>query len=238
MIKNWLNDKILPIYSEVLNDCKNYATYTNYYIHSDRNNIYLFKTSKNALFCKPIFFSSMEVLLELLKYTVPAIIVLISSYLIVKKFLVTELQRKQIALLHETQDVTIRLRLQAYERLILFVERLHPRQLIPRVYEPGMSVVQLQYALIQTIRAEFEHNLSQQMYVSNEVWQTIRGVKEQELNMITHIAKQLDPEASGKDLHTSIVNFVLTTEDELPVDVALQVINREAKRVMSLGATA
>jgi hypothetical protein len=180
----------------------------------------------------------MEVLLELLKYTVPAIIVLISSYLIVKKFLVTELQRKQIALLHETQDVTIRLRLQAYERLILFVERLHPRQLIPRVYEPGMSVVQLQYALIQTIRAEFEHNLSQQMYVSNEVWQTIRGVKEQELNMITHIAKQLDPEASGKDLHTSIVNFVLTTEDELPVDVALQVINREAKRVMSLGATA
>ncbi|MBS1687314.1 MAG: hypothetical protein JSS96_01215 [Bacteroidetes bacterium] len=180
----------------------------------------------------------MEVLLELLKYTVPAIIVLISSYLIVKKFLVSELQRKQIALLHDTQDVTIRLRLQAYERLILFVERLHPRQLIPRVYEPGMNVIQLQHALLHTIRAEFEHNLSQQMYVSKEVWETVKGVKEQELNMISHIAKQLDPEASGKDLHASIVNFVLTTEEELPVDVALQVINREAKRVLSYGATA
>lgn len=210
--------------------------YILFHIHACLNNILFALNTRKSCYFVGNFLAVMEVLLELLKYTVPAIIVLIASYLIVQKFLVSELKRKQLVLLQDTQDVTLRLRLQAYERLILFVERLHPRQLIPRVYEPGMNVAQLQYALIQTIKAEFEHNLSQQLYVSNEIWQTVKGVKEQELNMISHIAKQLDPEASGKDLHSSIVNFVLTTDEELPVDVALQVINREAKRVMNYGA--
>ena len=61
-----------------------------------------------------------------LKYTLPAIIVLIASYMIVNKFLVTQMQKKQLALIHDTQDVTIRLRLQAYERMVLFIERITP----------------------------------------------------------------------------------------------------------------
>ncbi len=180
----------------------------------------------------------MATILEILKYTIPALVVLLASYLIVKRFLVSELKRKQIALLHETQNVTIPLRLQAYERLALLVERLHPRQLVPRVYAPGMTVVDLQQALLITIRTEFEHNLSQQIYVSKEVWSTVKTVKEQELNMISHIAKQLPPEAPAKELHIKIVDYVLTTESELPTDIALQVINDEAKRVLSYGAQA
>jgi hypothetical protein len=180
----------------------------------------------------------MATILEILKYTIPALVVLLASYLIVKRFLVSELKRKQIALLHETQNVTVPLRLQAYERLALLVERLHPRQLVPRVYAPGMTVVDLQQALLITIRTEFEHNLSQQIYVSKEVWSTVKTVKEQELNMISHIAKQLPPEAPAKELHIKIVDYVLTTESELPTDIALQVINDEAKRVLSYGAQA
>lgn len=180
----------------------------------------------------------METILEIVKYTVPAIVVLLSSYLIVKRFLVNELKRKQFALLHETQNVTIPLRLQAYERLALFTERMHPRQLVPRVYVPGMTVSDLQQALLLTIRTEFEHNLSQQIYVSKEVWSTVKTVKEQELNMISHIAKQLPPDAPAKELHVKIVDYVLTTESALPTDIALQVINDEAKRVLSYGAQA
>ncbi|OJW81270.1 MAG: hypothetical protein BGO69_04180 [Bacteroidetes bacterium 46-16] len=180
----------------------------------------------------------METILEIVKYTVPAIVVLLSSYLIVKRFLVNELKRKQFALLHETQNVTIPLRLQAYERLALFTERMHPRQLVPRVYVPGMTVNDLQQALLLTIRTEFEHNLSQQIYVSKEVWSTVKTVKEQELNMISHIAKQLPPDAPAKELHVKIVDYVLTTESALPTDIALQVINDEAKRVLSYGAQA
>ena len=178
----------------------------------------------------------METVLEILKYTLPALIVVLCSYLIVQKFLVTTLKRKQLALLQETQGITVRMRLQAYERLALFAERINPRSLIPRVYVSGMTVTDLQQALVFNIRGEFEHNLSQQIYVSGNVWNTVRGVMEQEINMINNVASQLKPDAVAKELHKAIVDFVVSTPEEQPTTVALQIINEEAKRVLSYGA--
>ncbi len=177
----------------------------------------------------------MIAILEILKYTIPAIIVLIASYLIVQKFLVSELKRKQLALLHENQDITTRLRLQAYERLVLYIERIHPRQLVPRVYEPSMNVAVLQQMLIMTIKSEFEHNLSQQIYVSKQVWDTVKGVMEQEMNMVNQIAAQLSPEAPAKELHVRIIDFVLTSQIAMPTEVALEIINNEAKHMLFYG---
>jgi len=178
----------------------------------------------------------MNEVLEILKYTIPAIIVLIASYMIVNKFLVTQMQKKQLALIHDTQDVTIRLRLQAYERMVLFIERITPRQLIPRVYISGMTVRDLQQAILFNINAEFEHNLSQQIYVSKQVWETVKNVKEQELNMTIHIGRTMNPDAPGKDLHVRIVEYVASVEGGLPTDVALQIINEEVRKVLSFGA--
>ena len=174
-------------------------------------------------------------LLELLKYTVPALVVLIACYLIVNKFLVSQIQRKQLALFHESQDITVRLRLQAYERLALFIERINARQLMPRLYESGMTVKDLQYTILFAVRTEFEHNLSQQIYVSKHVWETVKNVKEQELNMVNMIAKQLDPNADAKELNMRIMDYVMTIDGEVPTDVALQIINEEAKRVLAYG---
>src|SRR5690606_25035362 len=108
----------------------------------------------------------MDILLEILRYTIPGIVVLIACSLIVKRFLVTETKKKQLDLLRESQGTTTRLRLQAYERLAVFIERINPRHLIPRVYESGMQVKDLQAAIQYHVNAEFEHNLSQQIYVS------------------------------------------------------------------------
>ncbi len=173
------------------------------------------------------------VLLEILKYTIPAIIVLISSYLIVKKFLVTHIQQKQLAIFKESQDITLRLRLQAYERLTLFIERIKPRQLIPRIYTPDMTVQDLQQAIVFTINSEFEHNLSQQIYVSTNVWKTVWGVKEQEVNMTNHISKTLNPEAPALELYGRIMEMILKSDSEMPTDVALAIINEEASKVLS-----
>jgi len=178
----------------------------------------------------------LETILEILKYTIPALVVLLSSYMIVKKFLVSEITRKQIALMHDTKDTTIRYRLQAYERLVLFVERIAPQALVPRIYQKGMSASDLRSALVFNINSEFEHNLSQQVYVSKEVWQTVRSVKDQEVNMINHIHQSLPADAAAVELHKRIVDYVLTAEGELPTDIALQVIHGEAKRVLSSGS--
>jgi hypothetical protein len=177
-----------------------------------------------------------QTILELLKYTVPAIVVLIATTIIVKRFLTTDLRAKEVEMLRENQHTTVRLRLQAYERLVLYIERIHPRQLVPRVYQPGMTVADLHAVLVYTIRSEFEHNLSQQIYVSGKVWDTLRNVKEQELNMINTIVQQLNPEDPAKELHKRIVDYVLTAEGDLPTDAALQFINEEAKSVLQYGA--
>lgn len=178
----------------------------------------------------------MNSLLELIKYTIPALIVLAASYLIVQKFLVSQTQRKQLALFKDSQDITLRMRLQAYERLVLFIERISPRQLLPRVYDSSMTVAELQVVISMTIKGEFEHNMSQQIYVSQNVWETVKNVKEQELNMALRIAQTLPPDASAKEMHTRILEYVLSVDGQLPSDVALHVINDEARKVMSLGS--
>ncbi len=182
--------------------------------------------------------NGMQTILELLKYTVPAIIVLLATATIVRRFLLTETKLKQIEMLRENQGETVRLRLQAYERLVLFVERINPRQLIPRVYQSGMTSADLYAVLIYNIRAEFEHNLSQQIYVSRTVWNAVLQAKEQELNMINNIMQQLDPESAGKELHKRIVDYILTIDGGLPTDAALQLITDEAKTVLQYGAQA
>lgn len=174
-------------------------------------------------------------ILEILKYTIPSLVVLAASYMIVRKFLVSEMQRKQLAIFKDSQDTTLRLKLQAYERLILFIERISPRQLIPRVYNPAMTVRDLQEALTATIKAEYEYNLSQQIYVSNNVWETVKNVKEQELNMVNRISQALNPDAHARELHARILEIVSKTEDELPTEVALQIINNEVKKVLAYG---
>ncbi|MBL7717814.1 MAG: hypothetical protein JNL72_03185 [Flavipsychrobacter sp.] len=176
--------------------------------------------------------------LEILKYVIPGIVVLIATNMVVGRFLNSEFRQKQLAMLSQTQDVTIRLRLQAYERLSLFVERIHPRQLVPRIYQQGMTVTDLQQALIYNINTEFEHNLAQQIYVTRQAWETVRRTKEQEIAMISQIAKNLDPTAPGRDLHVKIVDYILTTPGELPTEIALNLINEEAKRILSYGAQA
>jgi hypothetical protein len=177
-----------------------------------------------------------ETILEILKYTVPSIVVLIGTATIVNRFIVGQNQRKQMAIFEGAQDITLRLRLQAYERLAMFIERISVRQLIPRLYDPSMTVQDLQLAITITIRTEFEHNLSQQIYVSKNAWETVKGVKEQELNMVNRIAQSLSPDASAKELHVRILDVVSKATEELPTDVALEIINAEVKQVMQFGS--
>lgn len=176
------------------------------------------------------------VLLDILKYTIPAFIVLVATSLIVNKFLVAQTQRKQLAIFQDTQDITLRLRLQAYERLVLFVERIHPRQILPRVYDADMTVMDLRTSITINILAEYEHNMSQQIYVSKNAWETIKNVKEQEISMANQIAGKLDPNAPAKDLYKLIMDYVLQADGQTPTEVALTVINQEASKVMSFGS--
>ena len=86
------------------------------------------------------------------------------------------------------------------------------------------------------ILGEFEHNLSQQIYVSKNVWETVKGVKEQEISMVNQVAEKMDPSAPAKELYTKIMDYVLSADGQTPTDVALTIINDEVKKVMAYGS--
>lgn len=170
-------------------------------------------------------------ILEILKFVLPSIIILIAVQMVVAKFMKNETERRQFDVYKNGQDITLRLRLQAYERLALFLERLHPRSLMTRSYVSGMTVRDFQLALTQNIQMEYDHNISQQVYVHHGLWRTIQGVKEQTQMMINEASAKLPPDVSAKELQKILTEMVLTAES-LPTDTALELLHKESKIVL------
>jgi hypothetical protein len=171
-------------------------------------------------------------ILEIVKYILPALVVLISAYLILNKVLGKELERKQLDIYQQNADTSLKLRLQAYERLCIFLERMHPNSMISRYYSQALSAQDLQIAMVQGIRAEWEHNVSQQLYVSSSTWQTIQAVMEQQISFINRIGSSLPLGAPAMDLIKPLTEMVMNAEGVLPTSVALEQLNKEAKVVL------
>ena len=108
----------------------------------------------------------MEVGLEVIRYILPAIIVLIITYIMLSMFMGNEEKRRMYEVKLDSRRNSLPIRLQAYERLALFLERIQPANLMVRIKTNRMNVAGYQAILLQTIRSEYEYNLSQQIYVS------------------------------------------------------------------------
>ena len=118
--------------------------------------------------------------------------------------------------------------MQAYERLVLLLERIEPSGLLVRTNMQGMNATQFQSALIQAIRAEFDHNLSQQLYVSTKAWEMVRNVREETIKRINTAAMQLTPEAKSADLASLILINDMDTEQSA-IKGALDFLKSEAR---------
>ena len=147
----------------------------------------------------------MATLSELLKYTIPALIVLAAAYYLLKMFLDKESEKSQLQLRMDVQKISLPVRMQAYERLVLLLERIEPSGLLVRTNMPGMSALQFQSALIMAVRSEFDHNLSQQLYVSPKAWELVRNAREETIKRINTAAMKLKPEATSADLASAIL---------------------------------
>jgi hypothetical protein len=170
----------------------------------------------------------MSALYELLKYTVPSLVVLATAYYLLKMFLDKETEKTQLQMRLEVQKISLPIRMQAYERLVLLLERIEPAGLLVRTNLPGMNASQLQSALIQTIRSEFEHNLSQQLYVSTKAWEMVRNAREETIKRINTSAMKLTPEATSTDLASLILINDIDAEQSA-VKGALDLLKSEAR---------
>ena len=170
----------------------------------------------------------MQALTELFKYTIPALIVLATAYYLLKMFLDKESEKTQMQMRLDVQKISLPVRMQAYERLVLLLERIEPAGLLVRTNQPGMNAINLQAALIQSIRSEFEHNLSQQLYVSTKAWEMVRNAREETIKRINTAAMKLTPEATATDLASLILINDMDAEQSA-VKGALDLLKTEAR---------
>lgn len=125
----------------------------------------------------------------------------------------------------ESLKVVTPIRLQAYERMALYLERISPNSLILRTFRPGMDIKALQVAMTKNIRDEWEHNLSQQVYLSAESWNRIREAKEEMINLINGSAVKLSADADPTSLAGAI--FESCAKSKIPTDEAIEFMKQE-----------
>jgi len=123
-------------------------------------------------------------ILEILKYILPSLIVFLTVFYFLKKYFENEDKKRNHQTLLKNKDIITPLRLQAYERIILFLERISPESLIIRVNKPGFTSKELHTELINTIRVEWEHNLSQQLYISHKSWEVVKNARANVIQLI------------------------------------------------------
>jgi CRISPR/Cas system CMR subunit Cmr4 (Cas7 group RAMP superfamily) len=171
------------------------------------------------------------VILEILKYTLPALIVFLTAYYLLTSYMAKDATEKAIEFKMKRDKEIVMLRLQAYERLALFLERINFATVISRARTPDMLANELQYAIVKNIREEFEHNLSQQIYVSSDAWSLIVQSKEEMMKTVNLIGTQLPPDASAGMLINAIFSGIQNANAPLPTEHALEYLKNECRQL-------
>ena len=163
---------------------------------------------------------------QILMIVIPALIVFLTSFYLVKNFLDNENKKRMLDVKTSSRELTTPIRLQAYERIVLFLERISPSSMIPRVNRPTLNARQLHSELLQTIRNEFEHNLSQQIYISNGAWEMVKNAKEEILKLVNLSAMKVSETAPSSELAQVIIQ-ASSLAQKLPTQHAVEFIKKE-----------
>jgi len=171
-----------------------------------------------------------DFILDVLKFTLSGLLIIFAAYFLIKNqfdnyYNVKELEYKTLVV----KDI-LPLKLQAYERMTLFIERINPANLLVRLHISGMSAKEMQNLILSELRAEYQHNISQQLYISTDAWNIIKRVKEDTTSLINISMAGLHPESSAVDL-SKIIFAKLTELKENPYDLALLVMKNDIQEL-------
>jgi len=148
-------------------------------------------------------------------------------------YLMTELRtlRREIRLKQPAATGNTLLPLQAYERLTLLTDRITLKNLVARMHAPILNVSELQAGLVEAIKGEYEHNITQQIYINPEVWKAVTNMKEQNIFIINQLAAPLNPQANALELSNRILEYSSTNNAELN-SIVLDAIQYEVKKLI------
>lgn len=166
-------------------------------------------------------------LIESLFYILPAIVTGYVAYYMFNGLLKQQVNERKMALLSERKKESLPIKLQAYERMLLFCERINPIKMLMRVNPISTNTMDYKDLLINTIQQEFEHNLVQQIYISSDTWLAIVAAKQAVIQKIRQVA---ETSKSANDLRENIlIDYSKTTP---PTDTAISFIKSEVKKLI------
>jgi hypothetical protein len=154
----------------------------------------------------------MELVLEILKYILPALIVFFTAYFTLRSLLKNDQRKRDYEIILKNKQIVTPIRLQAYERLTLLLERISPDALVMRINKENLTVKQLHNQLLKTIRAEFDHNVSQQIYVSPHAWEMVKSARENIVKLINTTAQDFKPDEPAVKLSRALLERIMQQE--------------------------
>jgi hypothetical protein len=170
---------------------------------------------------------SNESFIDLIKYFIPLIAFLGLTYLFLEHWKKQEMARFKMQMNREYKSLILPTRVQAYERMVLFLERISPNNLVTRLNDSSFTANEFKYVLTKEISDEFEHNLSQQLYISSNTWRMITLAKDQTIQLILQTSSSLSADAKSKDLAIAILNQTISDKKNMPTSEAIELLKTD-----------
>lgn len=152
------------------------------------------------------------------------------AYLLIRNDIQTYFRFRSLSENKEKQSALLPLQLQAYERMIIFVERINPANLLVRLHEQGITVGELQASVLQEIRAEFQHNITQQLYIQSVSWNILRKLKDDTIAMVNNVVQSLPAESTGLELSKQVLNHMSAIEEN-PYDLTINQLKSDIQKM-------
>jgi hypothetical protein len=173
----------------------------------------------------------MEAFTDILKLTIPALIVFFTAWVLLRNMIKNDQDKRRQELVLQNSRVVTPIKLQAYERIVLFLERISFESLLVRVSTSDMSALALHTTLLTTIRSEYEHNLSQQIYMSQQAWEVVRNARSNMIKIINSEAEKLPPNSNGMALSKRLFEKIMEIEVE-PTRAAIDFVKAEVAKMI------
>lgn len=173
---------------------------------------------------------SINYLFDILKYLIAGAGVVGIAFYLIKPYLERGERIQMLEIKKAITSQTLPLRLQAYERVVLFIDRINPANLLVRINAPAYTAQEAHSIIITEIRNEYQHNITQQIYMTNESWAVIKKIKDDTVNMVNNVMKNLPPDASGLDVSRIILSHMSQIEEN-PYDAAADLIKADLEKL-------
>jgi len=151
---------------------------------------------------------------------------LMAFYQFVKNDIKRFFDLKTSELNKESRTALLPLRLQAHERLIVFIERINPANLLVRLHQPAIELSALQSLILNEIKAEYQHNIAQQLYVDSTSWSVVRKLKDDTIAMINNVVQGLPENSTGVDLSKKVLQHMSTIEEN-PYELTINILKKD-----------